>query len=279
MKQIIFLAIMLTVSFNLSAQIKFANALEIKTFLKSKTLVVLDEDQGAANFNEALKACVTKFWTITPYEFINTQQFDTKKSSKAFSFIMLSEAEQFEKGVSCKYNFLNLVLGGSADLNAMPDLGSVPLSYTDVDEASYLYKIGGLLLFMQTHVKYTNDHPGAKLELTNKDSGTDIKTKELWLLKEELPANFNTLDKIKTVYPYTVKLVSKDDIKKAIDDKNPNVVYLHKVGPEGTMSGGKCWKFLVTANNGEVLYYDGHNIDASNPDAFLIKDFKAAAKK
>ncbi|MGD0712061.1 MAG: hypothetical protein ABR968_12890, partial [Bacteroidales bacterium] len=183
------------------------------------------------------------------------------------------------KGVSCKYNFLNLVLGGNADLNAMPDLGSVPLSYVDVDEASYLYKIGGLLLFMQTHIKYTNDHPGVKLELTNKDSGIDIKTKELWLLKEELPPNFNTLDKIKTVYPYTVKLVSKDDIKKAIEDKNPNVVYLHKVGPEGTMSGGKCWKFLVTANNGEVLYYDGHMIDSSNPDAFLVKDFKSIGKK
>jgi hypothetical protein len=274
MRRIIFLSTLLIASVQLSAQINFANALEIKTFLKSKTLVVLDEDPAAAPFNEALKACVTKFWTITPYEFINTQQFDTKKTSKAFSFIMLSEAEQSEKSVSCKYNFLNLVLGGNADLNAMPDLGSVPLSYVDVDEASYLYKIGGLLLFMQSHIKYTNDHPGAKLSLTNKDSGTDIKTKELWLLKEELPATCNTIEKIKSIYPHPVKLVTKDDIKKAIEDKNPNVVYLHKVGPEGTMSGGKCWKFLVTANDGEVLYYDGHTIDSSSPDAFLEKDFK-----
>jgi hypothetical protein len=279
MKRIIFLLTLLIASLQLRAQINFANALEIKTFLKSKTLVVLDEDPGAATFNEALKACVIKFWTLTPYEFINTEQFDAKKNNKAYSFIMLSEAEQTEKGVSCKYNFLNLILGGYSDINAMPDLGSVPLSYVDVDEASYLYKIGGLLLFMQSHVKYTNDHPGAKLTLTNKDSGTDIKTKELWLLKEELPANFNTIEKIKTVYPYTVKLVSKDDIKKAINDKNPNVVFLHKVGPEGTMSGGKCWKFLVTANNGEVLYYDGQTIDASDPDAFLEKDFKAISKK
>ena len=262
----------------LSAQINFANTSEIKLFLKSKTCVVLDEDLAAASFNEALKAWITKFWTITPYEFITTTQFDSKKTSSSYSFIMLSEAEQSEKGVSCKYNFLNLVLGGTSDLNKMPDLGSVPLSYVDVDESSYLYKIGGLLLFMQTHVKYTNSHPSNKLSLTNKDSGTDIKTKELWLLNEELPANFNTPEKIKTEYPYKVKLVTKDDIKKAIEDKNPNVVYLHKVGPEGTMSGGKCWKFLITASNGEVLYYDGQTIDASNPDAFLEKDFKAIAK-
>jgi hypothetical protein len=272
MKRIIILSTLLIVSFQLSAQINFANS-TVKI-----SLVVLDEDPAAASFNDELKACVTKFWTLTPYEFITTAQFDAKKNSKSYSFIMLSEAEQTEKGVACKYNFLNLVLGGTSDINKMPDLGSVPLSYVDVDEVSYLYKIGGLLLFMQTHVKYTNDHPGAKLALTNKDSGTDIKTKELWLIKEELPANFNTLEKIKTVYPYTVKLVSKDDIKKAIDDKNPKVVYLHKVGPEGTMSGGKCWKFLITANDGEVLYYDGQTIDGSNPDAFLEKDFKAIAK-
>lgn len=191
---------------------------------------------------------------------------------------MLSEAEQTDDGVACKYNFLNFILGGSPDLNKMPDLGSVPLSYVDVEEDNYLYKLGGILLFMQNHVKYASEHPGIIPKLINKNSGIDIKTKELWLLKEELPSNFNTLEKIKTVYPYTVKLVTKEEIKKAIEDKNPNIVYLHKVGPEGTIAGGKCWKFLVTANDGEVLYYDGQKVDANNPDAFLEKDFKAIAK-
>ncbi len=277
MKKIIVVLAFSLLSFQLSAQIKFANSSEISKFLKSKTYVVLDGDPFSS-FNETIKACMPEFWTITPYEFITVEQFDTKKTNGSYSFIMLSEAEQTEDGVKCTYNFLNFILGGNSDLNKMPDLGSVPLSYVDASEENYLYKIGGILTFMQSHVKYASEHSSITPKLINKDSGINIKTKELWLLKEELPSNFNTIEKIKTVYPYTVKLVTKDEIKKAIEEKNPNVVYLHKVGPEGTITGGKCWKFLVTAKEGEVLYYDGHKVDASNPDAFLEKDFKSIAK-
>lgn len=277
MKKIILLLVLSALSFQLTAQIKFANASEIKSFLKSKTYVVLSEDVFSS-FNETMKVLMPKFWTITSYEFITTQQFETKKTSSANSFIMLSEAEETEDGVKCTYNFLNLILGGSSDLNKMPDLGSVPLSYVDVEEDSWIYKLAGILVFMQSHVNYASDHPSVVPKLVNKDSGTDIKTKELWLLKEELPSDFNTVEKIKTVYPYTVKIVTKEELKKAIEDKNSKVVYLHKVGPAGTITGGKCWKFLVTANDGEVLYYDGHTVTASNPDAFLEKDFKAIAK-
>lgn len=274
MKRIAFIIVLLVVGSNLKAQINFASAAEIKSFMNSKTCVVIDEDPFSS-FNETIKACMPKFWTITPYEFISLDEFDKRKSKSTYSFLLLSDAEQVEDGVTCTYNFLNFILGGSADLNKMPDLGSVPLSYADVPEDDYLYKLGGMLLFMQTHVKYAGEHPGWKPVLVNKESGTDITKKELWLLKDELPENFNTLEKIKTVYPYTVKLVTKEQIKAAIEEKNANVVYLHKVGPEGTIDGGKCWKFLVTANDGEVLYYDGHKIDGSHPDAFLEKDFKA----
>lgn len=277
MKKIIALVALSFMAFQIRAQITFANSSEIKLFLKSTTYVV-EDGEPFSSFNDTLKSCMKKFWTITPYEFITMDQFETKKLSSSNSFIMLSEAEQMEDKVKCTYNFLNLVLGGSADINKMPDLGSVPLGYVDVSEDEYLYKIGGILVFMQTHVKYASEHTTIKPTLIDKDSKTDIKTKELWLLQEELPADFNTLEKIKTVYPYTVKLVTKADINKAIADKNPNVVYLHKVGPEGTITGGKCWKFLVTAKEGEVLYYDGHTITTANPDAFLEKDFKAIAK-
>ena len=277
MKKFIIVIALSILAFKLSAQINFANETEIKTFLKSKTLVVLDGNP-TSTYNETIKEMMKKFWTITPYDFISIEKFDEKKTDKAFSFIMLSDAEQTEDGVKCSYNFLNFILGGKASLTNMADLGSVPLSYSEVDESNYLYKIGGILIFMQAHVKYASEHPTIVPKLVNKNSGIDLKNKELWLLKEELPSDFNTIEKIKTVYHYKVKLVTKEDIKKAIDDKNPDVVYLHKVGPQGTIKGGKCWKFIVTAKEGEVLYYDGHTIDETHPDAFLQKDLKNISK-
>jgi hypothetical protein len=276
-KNILLLFSMIMLAFSMQAQVKFAGSSDIKAFLKSKTYVV-EYDDPFSNFTETMKLCMPKFWTITPYEFITNEEFEKKKTNASYSFIFLSEAQLTEDGFTGTYNFLNVVMGGSSDMNKMPDLGSVPLSYSEVDEDSYLYKLGGLLLFIQDHINYSSENSSLKPSITKKNSTIDIKTKELWLLSEELPTNLKTLDKIKLVYPYTVKIVTKEDIKKAIETKNANVIFLHKVGPEGTVSGGKCWKFLVSAQTGEVIYYESHKITATVPDALLESDFKSFGK-
>lgn len=277
MKRIFIIIALAFATLPIFAQVNFASSSEIKQFLKSKTCVVESEDPFSS-MDSVLRVYMKKFWTITSYEFITSGEFEKRMSSSAYSFIVVSEGELKEGSASCKYDILNLILGGSTDINKMPDLGSVPLCYTDQDEGKYIYKIGGLIQFMQTHVKYTSEHPSVTPTIVNKDSGYDIKKMELWLLKDDLPSNLNTVDKIKTVYNYTVKIVSEDDIRKAIDNKTGNVVFLHKIGPGTLYPGCKCWKFLVAAEDGEVLYYDTHKVDSSNPDAFLEKDFKAIGK-
>ena len=72
---------------------------------------------------------------------------------------------------------------------------------------------------------------------------------------------------------------TKDRIQKAIDESNPKVAFLHKVGPEGTAGDGAlCLKFILTAKDGKPLYFDNHKISSSKPDAFLLDDFKNIAK-
>lgn len=277
MKRIIFFVLFTCLTSWLSAQVNFASSAEIKQFLKSKTLVVMSDDPFSS-LDSVLEVSMKKFWTITPYEIISMEDFEAKMSSSSYSFIMLSEGEISEGGATCKYDILNLILGGSTNINKMPDLGSVPLCYTEQDEDIYLYKIGGILQFMQTHVKYASEHTSVTPAIVNKNSSYDIHNMELWLLKDDLPSDLNTVEKISKVYSYTVKIVTSDDIRKAIESKTANVVYLHKIGPGSAAPGCKCWKFLVTAKDGEVLYYDSHKVDVSSPDAFLEKDFKSIGK-
>jgi hypothetical protein len=112
-----------------------------------------------------------------------------------------------------------------------------------------------------------------------KDNAGKAKTYELWLRKEELPADLNTLEKIKAVYPYPVKLATREEIQAAIIARNPKVAILHKVGPEGSVQGDmKCWKFIVSVADGNPLYFDSHMIDSKKPDALLEDDFKKLAK-
>lgn len=276
-KSILFAVTLICLSLKIQAQVKFASASDIQSFLKSTTYIV-EYGDPLSDFNETIKAAMPKLWTITPYKFITEDEFETKKISKTASFIFLSDAQLSEDGVTSTYSFLNIVMGGSSDINKLPDLGSVPLSYSDVDEGTYLYKLGGILLFIQDHITYASENSSIKPAITKKNSTIDIKTKELWLLADELQPGYNTTEKIKFVYPYTVKLVTSEDIKKAIESKNDAVIFLHKVGPETSSAIGKCWKFLVHAKTGEVIYYDSHKISASEPDAFLGKDFKALVK-
>ena len=277
LKNILLLLSLTMLVFNIQAQIQFAELPDIKAFLKTKTYVV--EHEGPLSpFSKALKECMPKFWTITPYEFITPEEFETKRTIKTASFLFVSEAEITEDDVTTSYTIFNVVMGGSANVNKLRDLGSVPLSYSEADESSYLYKLGGILLFIQDHIKYTSENGTQKLSLIKKNSSADFKSKELWLLSDELPANMKTVAQIKKVCPFAVKIVTKDDIKKAIDDKNPKVIFLHKIGPEDAQTNGKCWKFMVLAQTGQVVYYDSHKVTAAEPDALLESDFKRMKK-
>lgn len=283
------IAVLLVMGFmKVFPQAEVATTEEFKQFLKTKTYVVYEDDPFSV-FNMGIKDIMTKCWTITPYEFIDMKTFDVKKSDPKNSFIMISDAMLTKNKLfvneikyQYKYTILNLILGRKGltgtDFSAMPDLGSVPLCYSEAEGDDYSYKLPGILLFMQYYVRYNIDHPNSDYKDVVRSNSTELKTKELWLLKEELAPNVNTVEKIKAIYSGTVKIVSPDDLEAAILAKNDKVAFLHKIGPAGAIPDGICWKFIISAKDGKPLYYDHHKIDADSPDALLAKDFKGFGK-
>ena len=284
MKKFLLIAISVFCTSIVFSQVKTATTEQFKLFLNTKTMVVL-EDDPFSDFNEVIKDNMTKYWDITPFEIITMEEFDAKKNNKALSFMLISDAmftqnKMFNNDIKfqSKYTLLNLVLGGKGNsLNDMPDLGSVPLCYSELEVEPYIYKLGALLKYMQYFVRYNIAHPNSDVKKVVKDNAAHIKTKELWLVKEDLAGSVNTEEKIKKVYPYKIKFVTKEEIQKGIENKQ-DFIFFHKIGPEGKISGGVCWKFLISAKDGAPLYFDYHKIDSSNPDAFLEKDFKEISK-
>jgi hypothetical protein len=164
-------------------------------------------------------------------------------------------------------------------LNALHDLCVIPLAYEDVDEESYEFKFAAFIKFAQYFINYSEQNPGKDIKQLVKENQTELKNYELWLTAADLASGVKTITEIGRIYPYAVKLVTNADIQKAIDDGNPAVAFLHKVGPEGTAGeGALCMKFILTAKEGKPLYFDYHKISTSKPDAFLLDDFKAMAK-
>jgi hypothetical protein len=254
---------------------------DLSRFPQTTTLVIL-EDNPLSEYNVMMREVMPMEWKMTAFDFISWKDFETKKLDPSFSFIVLNQVK-FDKDITnAEYNFLSLVMGGSAQtLGSMPDLCSIPLSYYGIGDEEYSYKLGIFLRFMQNHVKLLMERPGMASENIFKhynDNISDIKGKTLYLITHEMSKEVNTDAKIKKVYAGPVKFVTKEDIQKAIADKE-DIVFLHKVGPESTNFKARCYKILIGAADAKFYYFDYHMVDTDMPDGFLTKDFKKLEKK
>ncbi len=254
---------------------------DVDAFFKTKTLVVL-EDNPLMEYNSIIRKVMQQEWNITDFDFISSKDFETKRMDAQYSFIYMARVTFESDKTDASYRFLNLSLGGDYfRLNEMPDIASVPLAYYDVDEERYAYKLAILVRFLQNHAKLIRDHPeiiSANVFKHYNDNIKDIRGKTLYLLEDELAPSVNTEARIKKVYPYKFSIVSMEDIEKAIKDKDPDVVFLHKVGPEGTKLDARCYKVIIGAADANFYYFDFHKISDKNPDGFLESDFRNLAK-
>jgi hypothetical protein len=108
---------------------------------------------------------------------------------------------------------------------------------------------------------------------------TDLKGKTLYVIKDELDTYINTLDKISKIYSGKVVITDGEAIEKIIHDKDPNAVFLHKVGPSKDDAKLRIYKLIMGAADGKLYYFDYHKFKAGKQgDAFLMSDFKKLGK-
>jgi hypothetical protein len=264
----------------LSGQAPFPTGNEIKQFIASKTCVVLED--GNTVYNTYIRQAMKEFWKITPFEFIKTSDFGTRRSDPLFSFIILTETNYENDKSNSVFNFINLLQGKDIEeLGKMPEICAVPLSFAGVDDMEYGYKLGAILAFMQKHAQMISEDPsltGRKyLKYYNKNI-PEVKTRKILVKQEDLSPSVNTIDKIKAIYRYNIEIVPEEVIVKAIQEKAPNTLILHKVGPVGDRNSGYCFKMLIGTDDSNMYYYNQHTIDKANPNGMLPADLKRLAK-
>ena len=139
-------------------QVPFPSGIEIKQFMSSQTCVVLEDGNSA--FNVFIRRAMDEYWKITPYEFIKSEDFKSRKVDPSFSFILLTETN-FERDKSASsYNFINLLQGKEVpEIKQMPEICALPLSFAGEDDLEYGYKLGAILLFMQKHAMMISEDP------------------------------------------------------------------------------------------------------------------------
>jgi hypothetical protein len=261
----------------LSGQAPFPTNDEIKRFILSKTCVVL-EDDPMSSYNIYIKEAVKSCWKITPYEFITVKDFNVRRLNPAYSFLVITQTN-FDKDKSHGlYNFLNLLQGKDVNkLSEMPEICAIPLSFAGVSDLVYSYKLGAIVSFMQKHAQKILEDPSLTLreylKFYNRNI-PDLKNKTILVEEDDLSPQISTIERIKKFYTNNIEIVTDDEIIKAIQNKTPDIVILHKVGPMGDRYSGYCFIMLIGADDSELYYYNLHMVDNANPNGLLPDDLK-----
>lgn len=282
MKTILISIVMVFCSVLLAGQAPFPSKDEIKQFTASKTCVVL-EDDPFSSYNSFIKSAVKAYWTITPYEFIEIKEFNVRRLKPEYSFIVLTQTNFDKDKSNSLFNFINLLQGKNVNkLGENPEICAVPLSFAGEDDLEYGYKLGAILRFMQKHAQMISEDPsltGRKyLKYYNKFI-PEISSKTILVKQEDLVPEISTIDAIKAIYSGKIEIVSEEDIVKAIENKAPNTLVLHKVGPVGERNSGYCFKMFIGTDDANMYYYNQHLIDKSSPNGLLPADLKRVAKQ
>ncbi|HOB83902.1 MAG TPA: hypothetical protein PK521_00495 [Bacteroidales bacterium] len=281
MKKVIAVLPLLLVSGFMAAQAPFPTKNEISQFSTSTTCVVLEDDPFAP-FNVFIKAAMKEFWTLTPFEFIDQEEFEVRMKKSDYSFIMLTETT-FDKDKSgSAFNFINLVQGKYVNrISALPEICAIPLSSGGEDDLDYGYKLGAILLFMQKHAGLIMEDPsktGRRYLKFYNENIPAVLSRRILVKKEDLSPAIDDPEKIKAIYSGKVEIVTEEDIVKAIGERTPGTVILHKVGPSGEAEGGYCFKMLIGTDDSNMYYYNSHTITKDDPDGLLPADLKRLAR-
>ena len=266
----------------IAQNVTYANKKQIEDFFNSKTMIVMDADP-LIGYNIVIADAAKKYWTITPYEVITFEQFEKISSDPKLSFIFMSRVQREKDKQEVYYLYMNVVMGAKVkDLNAMPTLLMLPLAYTGVDEDNYVDKLPLMLRFTQLHLNNlkTAKNPNTFFNLKNySDDTKQLKEKTLLVKESDLSEEVNTLEKIQQSYSGKVKIVSSEDIVKAIEEKTPDTAILHQVGPGEDENKGRSYCQIFGADDAKLYYYNNVNITQRRPEGMLARDFRLISGK
>lgn len=281
MKKILTAAALLVATICVQAQnTRFVNKSQLVDFFTSTTYVVMDNNPSVG-FNIFIKDAMKKYWKVTPYKIISHEEFDQMRKDSKSSFLFLSVENLTKGNTEAFYDFLVLAMGDTATmLSNMPEIVNIPLSYSAVDENEYVNKLGLIIRFIEWHVanmKEASNHVYLrKLNYYNKFI-KEIKNKTLLVEEEDLAEEVNTIEKIKAIYKYDVKIVTSEEIEKAVEEKTPNTLVLHQISPGEDDSEGRSYHYILGTDDAKMYYFNFFTITGKKQPGFLARDFRRLA--
>jgi hypothetical protein len=156
----------------------------------------------------------------------------------------------------------------------MPELCNIPLQYSNDNNLDYEYAIPAIVKFVQIHAKNLEKKRFMiSLRGLQYYNSSGFKGKQLLMNREKMAPDAYSIEKINSVYPYFVKLLSSSEIQEEIASNPKNALFHFHVGPNEDKGVGKCFEIIFDVD-GNLYYYHSRMITNADKDGFNISDFK-----
>lgn len=249
----------------------------LNDFQDKITKVVLP---GSDLLDGALRQEIVKGWTISPFEFCTTSDFEKLKRSSNYYFLLTGEV-QFKGETRPSLVFLTLVKGGpeaGEGTTGMHEVISLPLCAAGISTGRELVYLGAMVEAVQTFTESAMiSEKTAYLGSGwfNGNYSREGKMMSIWMSQDDIDSS------VKDPSRYLdddFRIVPEDDSDGHFLSGDFNTLSSYVVAPTNPVPGSWCYKMLFEANSHRLFYISRHKISDTRGAGFLDGDLRKIAK-
>lgn len=245
------------------------------------TLYVVLNGSNASHYDNTMREVIRRNWRVTKYDFITQDEFELKRTEEKTAFLIMHENIFAKDKNNVSYDFLSIIIGGNfVSLNAMPEVCTFPLKYSEANENEMLHKLAVIVGFFNQHIKNVMQNPKLLKDKQYKyytKMKKSIAKKTTYLIADEQIDNLNTAQRIRPYFKGKIVIMGQEELANLVKKRAPNVVFLHRVAPESTSTANqRCYTIFMGTDN-TLYYFDFHKVTSKDNNGLTIKHWKLLA--
>lgn len=245
--------------------------------MEKVTKVVLSGDNSMTDL--IYRNAVQKGWYISPFEFCSYEEFDKIKCDTNYYFLMRIKSNT-KKEKDEGMEFLTYVKGSeeaNEGIEKMPEILSLPIFPEEDREGRIFTYFPAYINIFQSYIdKVGRDviYPSVAGIVTERIDNPLITT--IYFRKDDFafPVTQDYLDKM---FKGRAKLVSQEEIDRAIYEERPNTLVSLIVAHDRPVNKTNCYKMLISTDSYDLYYYRKHKISKRKQQGFLKRDLRNIA--
>lgn len=239
------------------AQLAGCTPKEAQAVKASMVFVVLkkETDDVAKIYNLLIKSAVEKYWTFSKYGFVGIDTIDRVIMNKGLYFMTTFDEQIVSNNGFINVSSIGIIRGGKL-FGSYKHSEEMAWVYVRKDLWDYSARFTSMIQMLQNAMVWKSEPVNKKKDIyASFNKAGLLKGMVLYLDKKDLNEKLVDMSKLEKVYKHPVKVVDADEIKKAIDEQDPKVAFMHLTNNRNA----SC--FFVAAKGGKVLWENEASIN------------------